>query len=289
VSVRAARGVVASVAAALLLACLSGIANVALAASASGGTINGSATPVDVLLVPGASPPPPGAGATSSWQAKVGPSGVNGTVSLSTITNGAGSMGLKLVKLRAYWTLPVAVFKGTCTSVGPELFTLAAIRTTSSGAATRTNALSASAVKLILAATAGSGKIAIRVGTGTSARCGAFAKRSSLGPQAVAQAFYNWYIARVSTGTVRLRGRPDVTPAFVYWSEHYSDGQMFGADLILCAQDIPQSAAAARAAISGLSATVNVAESFQMGTQGVLVKLTLAPTGWQISKVVCSS
>jgi hypothetical protein len=59
--------------------------------------------------------------------------------------------------------------------------------------------------------------------------------------------------------------------------------------LILCAQDIPQSAAAARAAISGLSATVNVAESFQMGTQGVLVKLTLAPTGWQISKVVCSS
>jgi hypothetical protein len=61
----------------------------------------------------------------------------------------AGSIRLKLVKLRADWALPVAVFKGTCTSVGPGLFTLAAIRTTSSGAATRTNALSASAVKLI--------------------------------------------------------------------------------------------------------------------------------------------
>ena len=111
---------------------------------------------------------------TNAWQAKVGASGVNGTARIS-ITNGVGSIGLTLVRLRPASTLPVALYKGTCASVGAVLFRLASIKTTSTGAASRTNSLTAAQVKLILAATAGSGRIALRVGSST-ARCGAFAK-----------------------------------------------------------------------------------------------------------------
>jgi hypothetical protein len=123
---------------------------------------------------------------TTAWQAKVGASGVNGTANVSTTTTGAGSIGLKLVKLRASSTLPVAVYKGTCASVGAVLFRLASITTSSTGAASRTNTLTAAQVKLILAATTGTGKIAIRVGSGASAKCGPFAKVAVLPYEAVA-------------------------------------------------------------------------------------------------------
>ena len=171
------------------------------------GSTSNSNIPVDVLFSVGP-------GATNAWLAKVGASGVNGTVNLSAVTNGVGSIGLKFAKLRASSTLPVALYKGTCASVGAVLFTLASIKTTSTGAASRTNSLTAAQVTKILAATTGTGKIAIRVGSGSSARCGAFAKVSAKGPQAVVQAFYNWYLVQAYNGTVNLRGRPDLTPAF---------------------------------------------------------------------------
>ena len=82
-------------------------------------------------------------------------------------------------------------------------------------------------------------------------------------PQAVVQSFYTWYIAEAQAGgAVNLRGRPDLTPAFVTWTEHYNDGQMFGADPVLCAQAIPESVTAGTAAISGAHATVIVTEVF---------------------------
>jgi hypothetical protein len=128
-----------------------------------------------------------GAGAlTNAWQAKIGTSGVNGTANASTVTTGVGSIGLKLVKLRASSSLPVAVYKGTCASVGPVLIRLAPITTTSAGAASHTSTLSAAQVNLILAATTATGKIAIRVGSGASAKCGAFAKVAVLSYEAVA-------------------------------------------------------------------------------------------------------
>jgi hypothetical protein len=123
---------------------------------------------------------------TAAWRAKVGPSGVNGTAKLSAATTGSSSISLKLVKLRDSSILPVAVYKGTCASVGPVLFRLGSITTTSDGAASRTSALTAVQVKLILAATTGTGKIAIRVGSGASATCGAFVKVAVLPYEAVA-------------------------------------------------------------------------------------------------------
>jgi hypothetical protein len=108
------------------------------------------------------------------------------------------------------------------------------------------------------------------------------------GPRAVVQSFYTWYIAEAQAGgAVDLRGRPDLTPAFVAWTEHYNDGQMFGADPVLCAQAIPESVTAGTAAISGSHATVIVTEAFA-DPYRITVGLTLGSAGWQISTGGCA-
>ena len=226
-----------------------------------------------------------GTAVTTTLQAKVGASGVNGTAKLAVVTTGAGSIGLKLVKLRASSTLPVAVYKGTCASVGAVLFRLASITTSSAGAASRTNTLSAAQVKLILAATTGTGKLAIRVGSGSATKCGAFARRTVSGPQAVVQAFYKYYLTDAAYGD--LVGRPDVTPGLIQWLK----GFVGGANPIVCAQDNPDSVQAGLAVISSSSATVTTTEVWngvlQSPGSGPKVTLAFGPVGWQISAIDC--
>ena len=229
------------------------------------------------------------AAVTTTWQAKVGASGANGTASVATVTPSAGSIGLKLVKFKASSTLPVTLYKGTCASVGPVLFRLSSITMTKTGAASRTSTLTAAQVKLILGATAGTGKIAIRVGSGTATKCGAFAKRTVLGPQAVVQAFYDWYLATPGAFFQAEAGRPDLTPAFVRWLKNFyaNSPQVGGYDPFLCAQASPDSVRAGTAAISGLTATVAATQVWNgiVGPpgSGPKVSLVLAPAGWQIS------
>jgi len=111
---------------------------------------------------------------SGAWSAKIGSAGVNGKATISSYTTGTGTIALKLAKMKASTLLPVVLHKGTCGSVGAVLMTLAPIRTTSSGAASRTSSLTTSQVAKIAAATK-TGKIAIRIGTGTARKCGLFA------------------------------------------------------------------------------------------------------------------
>lgn len=121
--------------------------------------------------------PAPASAATVShaWGAKLGSGGANGTATLQVYTSGTGSLSLKLAKLPAAASLAVTLHRGTCASTGTVLIRLPAIRTTSTGRAARTTGLTASQATAVMKATAGSGRIAVRVGTGRAARCGAFA------------------------------------------------------------------------------------------------------------------
>lgn len=132
------------------------------------------ATALVAILSAGAIVPASAAIVADTWNAKVGSSGANGTARIQAYTSGTGALALKLVKLRPSSTLPVVISKGTCSSVGSPLMTLASIRTTSSGSLTRTSSLTATQIKAIRAATRTTGKIAIRVGSGSTRRCGAF-------------------------------------------------------------------------------------------------------------------
>ena len=128
------------------------------------------------ILVMTVAPPVGAATVGASWQAKVGSAGANGTATIRAYTTGSGSLALKLAKLRPATSLPVTLSKGTCASVGSTLIRFPAIRTTSAGAAARTSSLTTAQVRQIKAATTGTGKIAIRVGSSTTggAKCGVF-------------------------------------------------------------------------------------------------------------------
>jgi hypothetical protein len=123
-----------------------------------------------LALVPAAS----SATVTSAWQAKIGAKGANGTAKLQVYDTGTGSLTLRLMKMRPATLLPVVLHKGTCRAVGPVLARLDAVRSSNAGVANRTSSLTVTRVRAILAATR-SGKLAIRVGSGSALRCGVFA------------------------------------------------------------------------------------------------------------------
>ena len=114
---------------------------------------------------------------TSAWQAKLGSGGASGTAKIQAFSNGSGSVTLKLAKVRASTLLPVVLHKGTCGSTGAVLVRLVSIKATSKGVASRISNLTAAQVSLVKRATAGTGKIAIRVGSATTGgiKCGQFA------------------------------------------------------------------------------------------------------------------
>jgi YVTN family beta-propeller protein len=126
------------------------------------------------IMTSGAIVPATAATVADTWNAKVGSNGINGTARIQAYTSGTGALALKLVKLKPSSSLPVVISKGTCNSVGSTLLTIASIRTTSSGALTRTSSLTAAQVRSIRAATKASGRIAIRIGSSSSRKCGTF-------------------------------------------------------------------------------------------------------------------
>lgn len=109
---------------------------------------------------------------TNSWKAKIGSAGANGTATLNLFTTGTGQVALKLAKLKVSSTLAVTLLKASCS--GKTLLTLASIKTSSKGAATRTTNLTVAQANSIKAATKGTAKIAIRIGSSTTAKCGVF-------------------------------------------------------------------------------------------------------------------
>jgi YVTN family beta-propeller protein len=112
---------------------------------------------------------------TNAWQAKIGTGGANGTATINAYTTGAGSIVLKLAKLKVSTSHTILVSKGNCSRIGTTLIKVASIKTSSKGTATRTTSLTAAQVTAIKAATRGTGKLAIRVAYGSSIKCGAFA------------------------------------------------------------------------------------------------------------------
>jgi YVTN family beta-propeller protein len=114
---------------------------------------------------------------SGAWKAKIGSAGANGTATIQVFTTGTGTIALKIAKMKPSTSLAVVLNKGTCGSVGAVLLTLPSIKTTRTGAASRTTNLTTAQVTKINAA-AKAGKIVIRIGTGTARKCGLFAAQT---------------------------------------------------------------------------------------------------------------
>jgi YVTN family beta-propeller protein len=164
------------------------------------------------LLATAFAPAASAATTTNAWLAKVGTSGANGTATVKAYTTGTGSLILKLKKLQTSRTLAVALLKTSCK--GATLLTLASIKTGSTGTAARTSSLTASQVTAIKKATTGTGKFAIRIGTGTTARCGVF----------VVQVVPAYVVAKITVGSSPSGVAIDATGVWVtnWWDNTLS-------------------------------------------------------------------
>ena len=111
---------------------------------------------------------------SGTWTAKIGSAGANGTATISAFTSGAGSIVLKVAKLKSSTSHTVVLSNGTCSKIGTTLVKFASVRTNSSGSAARTTTLTAAQVNAIKVAIMGTARMAIRIASGRSVKCGVF-------------------------------------------------------------------------------------------------------------------
>jgi hypothetical protein len=106
-----------------------------------------------------------------TWTAHVGGSGSNGTAILRGYMAGDGSLELKLVGLEPSTTYPIVAYRGSCAS--PQVITrLPGAVTDATGAVSKTSAVSIRIMNSVWSY-GRAGAIAIKIGTGSLARCAA--------------------------------------------------------------------------------------------------------------------
>jgi hypothetical protein len=106
-----------------------------------------------------------------TWTAHLGGNGSNGTAILRGYVAGDGSLELKLVGLQPSTTYPIVAYRGSCAS--PKVITrLPGAVTDATGAVSKTSAVSIRIMNSIWVY-GRTGTIAIKIGTGLLARCGA--------------------------------------------------------------------------------------------------------------------
>ena len=119
-----------------------------------------------------------------AWQTRVGGQ-LTDTSTLTVYDTGSGILRIRATKMRASSTFGVTVYKGSCgwivSALGPTLFALPSVTSTSSGAITRNLAITAARVKQVRGAwTAGAG-VALVLRRGSSRWCGEFGALGRLG------------------------------------------------------------------------------------------------------------
>jgi hypothetical protein len=104
-----------------------------------------------------------------TWTAHVGANGANGTAILRGYMAGDGSLELRLTGLQPSTTYPIVAYRGSCAS--PKVITrLPGAVTDATGAVSRTSAVSIRIMNAIWVY-GRTGTIAIKIGTGSLARC----------------------------------------------------------------------------------------------------------------------
>ncbi len=113
-----------------------------------------------------------------AWQTRVG-GGLTDTSTLTVYDTGSGILRIRATKLRAGSTFAVTVYKGRCgwifSALGPALFTLPSVTSSSSGAITRNLAVTSVRVKQVRGAWNAGAGVALVLRRGSSRWCGNFA------------------------------------------------------------------------------------------------------------------
>ncbi|MGK2850548.1 MAG: hypothetical protein ACSLFN_06530 [Candidatus Limnocylindrales bacterium] len=105
-----------------------------------------------------------------TWTARVGKDAVNGTARMQAYTDGTGRLNLQLRKLRANTAYGLQIRAGTCANLGTVRATLFAATTTATGSIDTFRTIPEAKMNAIWTA-ARAGSIAIRIGSGSLAKC----------------------------------------------------------------------------------------------------------------------
>jgi hypothetical protein len=119
----------------------------------------------------------------SAWVASIGSGAANGRVTVRGFDTGGGSIVLALRGMTPATGYAVAIHRGSCPALGTRIVSGGTFRTSATGRLSATKAVTVAQLAAIRLATSGTGRIAVKVGSGSAARCGVLAKSSALTPQ----------------------------------------------------------------------------------------------------------
>lgn len=105
-----------------------------------------------------------------TWTAKVGKDAVNGTATMQAFTSGTGQLTLHLRKLKANTAYGLQIRAGTCANLGTVRASLFAVTTAATGSVDTFRNIPEAKMNAIWTA-ARAGAIAIRIGSGSLAKC----------------------------------------------------------------------------------------------------------------------
>jgi len=105
-----------------------------------------------------------------TWTARVGADAVNGTATMQAYASGTGQLTLQLRKLKANTAYGLQIRAGTCANLGTVRATLFAVTTLATGSVDTYRTIPEAKMNAIWTA-ARAGSIAIRIGSGSLAKC----------------------------------------------------------------------------------------------------------------------
>jgi hypothetical protein len=152
------------------------------------------------------------------WQTRVG-GRLTDTSTLTVYDTASGILRIRATKLRAGATFAVTVYKGSCgwifSALGPVLFTLPSVTSSSSGAITRNLAVNATRVKQVRAAWNAGAGVALVLRRGSSRWCGNFAALGRRGQTVRLENAQYHVVSRAERWAGGGRAQPEAGGAYV--------------------------------------------------------------------------
>jgi len=152
------------------------------------------------------------------WQTRIGGQ-LTDTSALTVYDTGSGILRIRATKVRAGSTFAVTVYKGSCgwifSALGPALFTLPSVTSSSTGAITRNLAVSSTRVKQVRGAWNAGAGVALVLRRGSSRSCGNFAALGRRGQTVRLENVQYHVLSRAERWAGGGRARPEAGAAYV--------------------------------------------------------------------------
>jgi hypothetical protein len=152
------------------------------------------------------------------WQTRVGGRPTD-TSTLTAYDTGSGILRIRATKLRAGSTFAVTVHKGSCgwivSALGPALFTLPSVTSSSAGSITRNLAVTSARVKQVRGAWNAAAGVALVLRRGSSRWCGDFAALGRRGQTVRLENAQYQIVSRAERWAGTGRATPEAGSAYV--------------------------------------------------------------------------